>query len=200
MASARRSCLTSPEPSGYRQQPRRQAHQDQEECVVYPRSHCPGDDPCPSRRTGRAICHPWSASSGTRPIQTGRTRMASIRHAATIRARRAAMARLITHARRPWEDWQEDAPEAELLWIVDSHLDVLRSGIGPALRTFLQTRDPAGAWPASTSCRRLSRPSWKSQVSAWTRASNSRRRCGPRAGCVTRGSRSTAEASRCRCS
>lgn len=69
--------------------------------------------------------------------------MASIRHAVADRARRAAIARLITHARRPWEDWQEDAPVAELLRIVGSHLDVLRSGIGPALSAFLQTRDPA---------------------------------------------------------
>lgn len=69
--------------------------------------------------------------------------MASIRHAATDRARRAAMAHLITHGRRPWEDWQEDVAVAELLRIVGSHLDVLRRGIAPALQTFLQTRDPA---------------------------------------------------------
>lgn len=70
-------------------------------------------------------------------------RMVSIRHAATDRAHRAASARLITHARRPWEDWREDAPVADLLQIVGSHLNVLRSGIGPALAAFLNTRDPA---------------------------------------------------------
>lgn len=69
--------------------------------------------------------------------------MASIRHAVTDRARRAAMARLMTHGRRPWEDWRGDPVVAELLRIVGSHLDVLRSGIGPALQVFLQTREPA---------------------------------------------------------
>lgn len=69
--------------------------------------------------------------------------MASIRHVASDRARRAAAARLVTHARRPWEDWREDPPVAELLRVVGGHPDVLRSGVAPALQIFLKTHDPA---------------------------------------------------------
>lgn len=69
--------------------------------------------------------------------------MASIRHAASDRARRAARARLITGTRRPWEVWRDDPAVAELLRIVGDQRDVLRSGVAPALHAFITTREPA---------------------------------------------------------
>lgn len=69
--------------------------------------------------------------------------MASIRHAATDCARRAAIDRLTAKVRPPWKDWREDPRIGDLLQIVGSQLDVLRSGIAPALSAFLATRDPA---------------------------------------------------------
>lgn len=69
--------------------------------------------------------------------------MASIRHATTDCAHRAAVDHLMTYARRPWEDWHQDAPIAELLQFAGGHLGALRTGIGSALAIFTQTRDPA---------------------------------------------------------
>lgn len=69
--------------------------------------------------------------------------VASIRTAIRDGAHGGAVAHLITNARGPWEDWREDPVISELLWMADSHLNVLRNSIAPALQVFVRTRDSA---------------------------------------------------------